>query len=85
MGIASLHPSYEAGKSRTFHSLADGRGSDVDVILIGGLRLWPIQSYEAEIVLMILELVFLVDLAVALEPARHGFFARKRPRRMEIA
>jgi len=32
-------PENLADSGRTFHSLADGRGSDVDVILIGGLRL----------------------------------------------
>ena len=50
----------------------------------GGLR-FANPPYKVGIASMILELVFLVDLAVAPEPARHGFFARKRSRRIGIA
>jgi hypothetical protein len=49
----------------------------------GGLR-FANPPYEAD-GLMILELVFLVDLAVAFEPARHRFFAAaERSRRIRI-
>jgi hypothetical protein len=54
-----------ADSGRTFH--ADGR-SDADVIVVDGGR-FANPPYRAEITLMILELVFFVDLAVAAEPA----------------
>ena len=41
----------------------------------------PYESDES----MILELVFFVDLAVALEPARHRFLGSERSRRIGIA
>jgi hypothetical protein len=50
----------------------------------GGLRLRLIRPTNP-IASMILELVFLVDLAVALEPARHGLFAAERSCRIGIA
>src|SRR5437660_403860 len=50
----------------------------------GGLR-FANPPYEVKIASMILELVFLVDLAVALEPARDRLLGSERSCRIRIA